>query len=115
MVTMDPTELTQVVINVVANAAQALQRRDVPGGSVTVNLSEDDENVTFIVRDDGPGMPPDVLAKVGTPFFTTRQSGTGLGVMQSRRLVEKARGQFKIESEQGVGTTVTFTVPKARQ
>jgi signal transduction histidine kinase len=54
-----------------------------------------------------------VLAKVGTPFFTTRREGTGLGLAQCQRLIGKAGGTFKIESEEGVGTTVNIALPIA--
>jgi len=107
------TELTQVLINLVANASQALAARDRAGGRVAVHVIVEEHAVTFEIRDDGAGMPPDVLARVGTPFFTTRREGIGLGLAQCQRLVGKAGGVFKIESEAGVGTTVTFTLPLA--
>lgn len=106
------TELTQVLINVVANAAQALLSRNKSGGRVNVSAVDDGANVRFTVEDTGPGMSADVLQKVGTPFFSTRPDGTGLGVAQCRRLVEGAGGKFSIASVEGQGTTVTFTVPK---
>ncbi len=66
-----------------------------------------------MVTDDGPGMPEEVLRRVGTPFFSTRTDGTGIGVSQCRRFVEGAGGDLKIGSIEGVGTTVSFTIPKA--
>ena len=65
------------------------------------------------VRDDGVGMPPEVLGRVGTPFFTTRAEGTGLGLAQCQRLIGSAGGRFRIESEPGIGTTVTIVLPVA--
>ena len=106
------TELTQVLINVVANGAQALLARNKSGGRVVVTATEVGKDVQLTVDDNGTGMSPDVLDKVGTPFFSTRPEGTGLGVAQCRRLVEGAGGTFKIESVEGQGTTVTFTLPK---
>jgi signal transduction histidine kinase len=106
------TELTQVLINVVANAAQALLERNKMGGRVVVGAAEDAESVRITVDDNGPGMSAEVLAKVGTPFFSTRREGTGLGVAQCRRLIERAGGVFHIQSTEGTGTTVTCTVPK---
>ncbi|HTJ44951.1 MAG TPA: hybrid sensor histidine kinase/response regulator [Kofleriaceae bacterium] len=107
------TDLTQVMINLVANAAHALVARDKSGGRVTVFARAEDQLVRFEIRDEGVGMAPDVLAKVGTPFFTTRAEGTGLGVAQCHRLVGKAGGTFRIDSQVGVGTIVSFTLPKA--
>jgi signal transduction histidine kinase len=106
------TELTQVLINVVANAAQALVARDKSGGRVVVTAADSGEVVQLTVDDNGPGMSAEVLRKVGTPFFSTRKEGTGLGVAQCRRLVEGAGGSFRIDSVEGQGTTVTFTIPK---
>ena len=69
-------------------------------------------NVVFCIADDGPGMTPEVLAQVGTPFFSTREEGTGLGVAQCRRLVERESCQFTLASRENVGTTVTITFMK---
>ncbi len=110
-VRMIATELTQVLINLVANASQALLGRDRPDGKVVVTARTEDQVLVLQVRDDGVGMPPEVLARVGTPFFTTRAEGIGLGLAQCQRLVGKAGGTFKIESEASVGTTITFSVP----
>jgi signal transduction histidine kinase len=106
------TELTQVLINVVANAAQALLERNSRGGRVVVSAVDEGSSVRLTVDDNGPGMSAEILAKVGTPFFSTRQEGTGLGVAQCRRLVERAGGTFRIESVDGQGTTVTCVIPK---
>ncbi len=106
------TELTQVLINVVANGAQALLARNKSGGRVVVSAADVGKDVQLTVDDNGTGMSPEILGKVGTPFFSTRPEGTGLGVAQCRRLVEGAGGSFKIESVEGQGTTVTFTLPK---
>jgi len=106
------TELTQVLINVVSNGAQALLARNKSGGRVVVTATEVGQDVRLVVDDNGTGMSPEILGKVGTPFFSTRPEGTGLGVTQCRRLVEGAGGSFKIESVEGQGTTVTFTLPK---
>jgi signal transduction histidine kinase len=106
------SELTQVLINVVANGAQALLARNKSGGRVVVTATDAGKEVQLTVDDNGTGMSPEVLGKVGTPFFSTRPEGTGLGVAQCRRLVEGAGGTFKIESVEGQGTTVTFTLPK---
>ena len=112
-VRMSPTELTQVLINVVANGAQAVAARGVPNGKVSINARPEEGMLELQVRDDGVGMPPEVLNRVGTPFFTTRTDGTGLGLAQCQRLIGTAGGRFRIESEPGVGTTVTIVLPTA--
>jgi two-component system sensor histidine kinase AtoS len=112
-VRMSATELTQVLINVVANGAQAVAARGVPHGKVSIVARSDAEMLELQIRDDGIGMAPDVLSRVGTPFFTTRPDGTGLGLAQCQRLVGTAGGRFRIESERGIGTTVTIILPIA--
>jgi signal transduction histidine kinase len=112
-VRMSPTELTQVLINVVTNASQAVAARGQPNGKVSIVAKTDEHMLELQIRDDGVGMAPDVLSRIGTPFFTTRADGTGLGLAQCQRLIGTAGGRFRVESTQGVGTTVTITLPVA--
>jgi signal transduction histidine kinase len=105
------TDILQIFVNVVRNAQQALDEANVRNGTVILQASVGDGRLTLVVRDNGPGIPSDVLAKMGTPFFTTRASGTGLGVNQCRRLVGRLGGEFRIESEIGKGTAVTVSLP----
>lgn len=114
-VRISATELTQVLINLIANAAYAVGARGAgaPDGNVEIVARTDDGTLEVQVKDDGVGMPPEVLARVGTPFFTTRDDGTGLGLAQCQRLIGTAGGRFRIESVEGVGTTVTITLPIA--
>ncbi len=110
-VRMSSTELTQVLINLVTNAAQALGDRPAGGGNVVVTADSSAGQLRFSISDNGGGIPAEVLSRIGTPFFTTKRKGTGLGVAQCQRLVGKAGGSFRIASEVGKGTTVTFTLP----
>ncbi|CAN5815705.1 hypothetical protein BH11MYX3_BH11MYX3_15150 [soil metagenome] len=112
-VQMSATELTQVLINLVQNGAQALAARGAPQGKVSIVARTESNMLELCVRDDGVGMPPEVLGRVGTPFFTTRAEGTGLGLAQCQRLIGSAGGRFRIESEPGIGTTVTIVLPVA--
>lgn len=112
-VRMSPTELTQVLINIVANAAQAVTARGIPDGRVTVGAKAYDRMLEISVRDEGVGITPEVLKRLGTPFFTTRAEGSGVGLAQCQRLVGSAGGRFLIESEPGVGTLVTIILPLA--
>ena len=112
-VQMSATELTQVLINLVQNGAQAVAARGAPQGKVSIEARTEQNMLELRVRDDGVGMPPEVLGRVGTPFFTTRAEGTGLGLAQCQRLVGSAGGRFRIESEPGIGTTVTIVLPVA--
>jgi signal transduction histidine kinase len=105
------TDMLQIFVNLIRNAQQALEEHDVKHGVIVVHASTHDRKVSFVVRDNGPGIPEDVLAKLGTPFFTTRESGTGLGINQCKRLVGRLGGSLNIESTVGKGTAVTITLP----
>ncbi|HLL20835.1 MAG TPA: ATP-binding protein [Kofleriaceae bacterium] len=110
-VRIPPTELTQVLINVVANGAQAVAARGKPHGSVAIHANERAGMLELQVEDDGVGMSRDTLDRIGTPFFTTRPEGTGLGIAQCQRLVGTAGGRFLVASELGKGTVVTILLP----
>jgi len=105
------TDLMQIVVNLVRNAQQALEEHEVPQGVVSVEAVRRGAMAEILVKDNGPGIPANVLEKLGTPFFTTRESGTGLGVSQCKRLVGRLGGELSITSEVGKGTTVAFTLP----
>ncbi|MBA3458645.1 MAG: response regulator [Deltaproteobacteria bacterium] len=112
-VAISATELTQILINLVQNGAQAVAARGAPQGKVSIVARTESNMLELCVRDDGVGMPPDVLGRVGTPFFTTRAEGTGLGLAQCQRLIGSAGGRLRIESALGIGTTVTIVLPVA--
>jgi signal transduction histidine kinase len=109
-VRLEPESLKQVGLNLVLNALEALPE----GGLVRVTLELAPGDAVVRVEDDGPGIPPEVLRRVGEPFFTTRAQGTGLGLFLSRRLAERAGGTLRVESRPGRGTTVTIRLPLAR-
>jgi signal transduction histidine kinase len=112
-VRISPVDLTQVLVNLVNNATQAVAARNEPNRHVAVEARTQGDMLELQVRDDGVGMPPEVLKRVGTPWFSTRAEGTGLGVANCQRLIGRAGGRMRIESEQGVGTTVTILLPTA--
>lgn len=111
---IDATHLTQVLVNLVLNARDAVGTR----GTVRVRSERltgpDGEDVVAItVEDDGVGMDAATLARCTDPFFTSKAagSGTGLGLSTSVTLVETAGGRVEIASEPGVGTSVTLMLP----
>jgi signal transduction histidine kinase len=112
-VRMSPIALTQVLINLVGNAAQAVAARREPNRTVAIDARPAGDMLELQIRDEGVGMAPEVLRKIGTPYFTTRAEGTGLGIANCHRLIGSAGGRIKIESEQGVGTIVTVLLPIA--
>lgn len=119
LVTVDQAELELALINLCINAKDAMQS----GGRIEIAargaLPPDDvEPVTpwvrLIVKDTGEGIPPDVLARVTEPFFTTKPlgKGTGLGLSQVQSFVAHAGGRLDIASEVGQGTEITILLPR---
>jgi PAS domain S-box-containing protein len=110
-VTGDPTELEQVVLNLITNAANA----SAEGQEVVVRTRAEDGCVRVSVHDDGHGMSPEVKRHLFDPFFTTRgrEGGTGLGLSIAHGIVEDHGGEIGIDSEVGHGTTMTVSLPAA--
>lgn len=106
LVVGDEPRLTQVFLNLLLNALQAFGDRT--DGTIEVEVKKVGDRVVTEVRDDGPGIPDDILDKVTEPFFTTKPIGvgTGLGLSVSSNLVERQGGRLELESEAGRGTTV---------
>ena len=106
-------QLEQTLMNLVINARDATP----DGGVIEIVTSLDDTRSSLVlqVSDEGCGMPPELIEKVLTPFFTTKSdgNGTGLGLSIVQNLVEKSKGSLTIESELGAGTTVKVSLPIA--
>lgn len=101
--------LAQIFDNLLRNAAEALDT--VKGGRVEIGLSREEDRVLITLRDNGPGMPPEELARASEPFFTTKEFGTGLGLYVARRVAEEHDGSITFESPEGGGLMVTVDLP----
>lgn len=106
----DVHQLKQVFINVMKNAIEAMPK----GGCLTIGLRSIDEAVEVSFRDTGQGIAEDQLKRIGSPFFTTKETGTGLGLLACKRILDNHRGFMEIASKPGEGTTVTITIPLSR-
>lgn len=111
-VTMSSTSLTQVLLNLMLNATQAVSKTATPG-RVILRVKVRGASIVLQVEDNGPGMSAEVLQKLGTAFFTTKSEGTGLGINQCKRLVEGVGGTIDFESREGGGTLVSVTLPRS--
>ena len=107
----DPGQIEQVLLALVMNAIDALPN----GGTLTLatHKAPAGTDVQVEVRDDGVGMPPEVLKNMFEPFFTTKERGRGLGLglAISRQIVERHQGRIEVKSEPGKGTLFTITLP----
>ena len=107
-VALDKDQIEQVFFNLLKNALEAI--RD--GGSVTIEISYDDNDVLVRIADDGLGMAPEQVAHLFEPYRTTKAHGTGLGLMISARIVRDHGGTIDVESTPGQGTTFTVRLPR---
>jgi signal transduction histidine kinase len=99
--------LKQSFLNVAVNALEALPT----GGTVHLQMTVHGQEVLVRITDDGPGIPADVLARIYERDFTTKGTGSGIGLFVARALVEMHAGEIKVESSEGGGTTVEVRLP----
>lgn len=104
---LDRDMFKQAILNLMLNAEQALPG----GGAITVQASALSDHVSLSLIDTGQGMAPEVLAKVFEPFFSTKSTGSGLGLPTTRKIVEAHRGNIDVQSEVGKGTKFTIRLP----
>jgi two-component system, sporulation sensor kinase E len=105
----EPNQLKQLFINIIKNAIEASSK----GGRVSITLEKLENNYAQItVRDKGCGISKERLEKIGEPFYSSKDKGTGLGLTVSFKIVQSHKGTIRFESEQNEGTIVTIELPK---
>lgn len=106
----DPNQLKQLFINLIKNAMDATPN----GGVIQLTARpKGDTQVEVIVKDDGIGIPEEILSQLGKPFYTTKEKGTGLGLTVCNQIIQSHQGKISFDSTPGKGTTVTVTLPKS--
>lgn len=104
----DENQLKQVFINYIKNAMDAMPS----GGRLVIQMEKlSSKRLLISFSDNGIGMPDEVLSKLGQPFFTTKEKGTGLGFMVSKKIIENHAGEVKILSKVNNGTTIQIILP----
>ncbi|MHB8586000.1 MAG: ATP-binding protein [Thermoplasmatota archaeon] len=103
----DSGQLTQVVTNLLVNAAEAIQGN----GTVGVRLLHDQRDAILVVRDTGVGMADETVRRMFDPFFTTKERGTGLGLAITYSIVKEHGGEINVDSKVGQGTRITVRLP----
>lgn len=109
-ITCSPSQINQVFLNLITNAAQAIESE----GDIAISTSQDEAHVRVTIADNGSGIPEDILEKIRDPFFTTKQvgEGTGLGLAIVEKIIESHGGELQIESEVGKGSAFTVVLPR---
>lgn len=105
--TANPDRLKQALLNIAINALEAMPK----GGELTIELGQKNGQAQLLVRDTGPGIPPELLNRIYEMHFTTKTGGTGVGLHVARSVVESYGGSIRIESEIGAGTCFTLYLP----
>ncbi|MEK4564414.1 ATP-binding protein [Alkalihalobacillus sp. FSL R5-0424] len=109
---VDADKVKQVMMNLVKNAMDSMMDQ----GELSIQVKESESNqLLIIVQDNGIGMSEETLARIGTPFFTTKSDGTGLGLMTCFRIAEELQGSLTVESQEGEGTSFFFQLPVYRE
>jgi signal transduction histidine kinase len=105
-----PSQINQVLLNLLTNAAQAIDDR----GRILIRTWADDSRVYLSVQDTGKGMPPEVLKRIFDPFYTTKPvgEGTGLGLSIAYKIVEQHGGRIHVASQVGRGTRFVIALPR---
>ncbi|NMH71612.1 sporulation kinase [Bacillus sp. RO2] len=100
-------EMKQVLINLIKNAIEAIDK----DGTVTVKASSNRGTILIEIIDDGVGMTLQQVDRLGTPFYSTKDKGTGIGLTISFQIIELLQGKIEVQSEVGKGTTFTIKFP----
>ncbi|MEL7025199.1 MAG: ATP-binding protein [Pseudomonadota bacterium] len=108
-VTCSPSQINQVLLNLIKNAADAMGR----DGVLTITTWAENDRALISVKDTGEGMDEDTLSKIRDPFFTTKEvgKGTGLGLSISQKIIDAHDGSLDIQSQVGKGSTFTISLP----
>ena len=109
-VSLDAESLKQVFLNLILNALEAMPE----GGRLDLKRSERAGKFEFTISDTGMGVAPEIASRIGDPFFTTKATGSGLGLFLTRRLVQSSGGDLEIRGEPGRGTTCVVRLPRRR-
>jgi PAS domain S-box-containing protein len=111
----NPNRLKQVLINLARNGMEAMcDSGRGHGGVLTLGLTSTRDEICLFIRDTGPGIPPQELSNIFKPFYTTKKTGTGLGLFVCKKIVDEHNGTIRVQSVLGTGTTFYIHLPKNR-
>lgn len=109
IISCDPKQLEIVIINLLTNAIQSMDNV----GQIQIRIQDNNKQVLIEVEDSGSGIPADVLPRIFEPLFTTKSTGTGLGLLSCRNIVEQHQGTISVQSIVGKGTIFKIPLPNA--
>ncbi|MDP2960189.1 MAG: ATP-binding protein, partial [candidate division Zixibacteria bacterium] len=103
----DPSQLKQAFINLILNSLESIEDK----GEITISVYQDKNRLKLAFKDNGKGMSEETKNKIFTPFFSTKEGGTGLGLGIVERIIQNHKGEIKVESKLGKGTVFTLSFP----
>ena len=104
---LDSNLIKQAILNIIINAEQAMEN----GGELMIRTSKDKKYIQIDITDTGPGIPKDIIDKIFQVYFSTKKTGTGLGLPTAKRIIEDHRGTISVQSEEGKGTSFSIKLP----
>ncbi|GEM_PF-4756757 len=108
---VDPNLLRHAMANLLKNSIEAMHGQEKGAGKIQVRSWRDGNSVRIQVKDSGPGIPVEVLDRVFEPFFSTKKTGTGLGLTLVQQVLQEHAGEVRVTSEPGQGTTFLVSIP----
>jgi two-component system, sporulation sensor kinase D len=99
--------MKQVILNITKNAIESMPSK----GQLMIELKQQSTQCQLLVTDTGIGISPKEMKKIFNPFFTSKETGTGLGLVICKRIIQSFHGEINISSKVDIGTTVTITLP----
>lgn len=111
IITCDENQIKQVFINLIKNSIDAMEN----GGSIFIRTMVTEDSIYILFIDEGCGIPKSILDRIGEPFYTTKEKGTGLGLMVSYNIIENHRGEIKVDSKENEGTTFEIKLPRVNE
>lgn len=103
----DPNHIKQVFINVIKNSIESIES----AGLINIRVNSDQNHLVIKISDNGIGISKERLLRLGEPFFSTKEKGTGLGLMTTFKIIKQHNGMINITSEENIGTTVQINLP----
>lgn len=107
----DSSQIKQVILNIVKNGIEAMSDMDKPVMDITTMLNKGKNEMQVIITDNGMGIPEENITKLGTPFFTTKEYGTGLGLNVCYRIIAEHKGKIRVSSKVNKGTAFAISLP----
>lgn len=105
----DRNQIQQCLINLYKNGIEAMKEKG--GGTLFIDISERKQSIMIRIQDTGIGMTKEEISRLGKPYYSTKEEGTGLGMLMVYSTINKVKGSIEVESEKGKGTTFLITIP----